>query len=834
MNDTGKVKLPGLPRVSSGNAALDSWIQAVSERLEVREGARGNPYERVVTVRELTALGLDATQWGRKTGTAISGVMVQSPDGTFTRVPIDAFADEIRKTRLYRDLTLAIDDATRFDGVPDQVKAILLDNIADEAAKRGADIQRLDKKIQSTTESLAYTVQEVTAAVKGAAAGVRDVSYASANANAATAGKVTQVTARLDNFSDGTPGVATVEAKMTATASRVTGLAAEYMVKVSAGGAIAGFGLAASEDLTGTTESSFMVMADTFSVVAPYNYVQNTTPGSPSLNQTWYNTVALPDANHHVSKRWNGSAWVTFTPIVPFGVRASGVVYINADVEIDGVMNFSQITGPTKPADGATKNIMYRQTTAPTGGTYSTGDMWIDTDSVPTAIAQWDGAAWALVSNYVNNTSQITDGANLGGTSVWSGVTGTGKPADGATVNNVTYSATAPASPVNGDIWVDTTAAPYIVKIRVSGVWQAASNYTTNTNQLTDGANLGGTAAWTGVSSVPTGVAAAASALDASGTLVTKVVPAAVAGTGVGLRMGSDYMGYHNGATWKTYMDNAGNFYLGGATGGSLSWNGTTLNIIGNITGTGSIDISGIGKFSGATAYTGPYGTNSAVVGLGGVNVGVFGSTSGAHGAVIGHYSGTSYLAPGILGTGGRAVTGYCTIAGGAGGYFLNYAMTYSASLANDDGAGTFIGPTWTTGQGHYSIATGTSPFVITSTTVNTNLNSDMLDGYHAADIISPAPERIVTSGSHTIAGTSRTVLLDVNGGAVTLTMPASPTNGQEVSISTWYTQTALTHVANTGHTIQGALSSTMAAGTGGRWVFMSATGTWWRLDNAA
>lgn len=137
-------------------------------------------------------------------------------------------------------------------------------------------------------------------------------------------------------------------------------------------------------------------------------------------------------------------------------------------------------------------------------------------------------------------------------------------------------------------------------------------------------------------------------------------------------------------------------------------------------------------------------------------------------------------------------------------------------------------------GQIVSELADGTAPISVTSETVCPHLNADKLDGYQASDIISPAPERIVTSGSHTIAGTSRTVLLDVNSGAVTLTMPASPANGQEVSISTWYTQTALTHVANTGHAIQGALSSTMAAGTGGRWVFMSATGSWWRLDNAA
>ena len=68
-----------------------------------------------------------------------------------------------------------------------------------------------------------------------------------------------------------------------------------------------------------------------------------------------------------------------------------------------------------------------------------------------------------------------------------------------ATTNNITYSATAPASPTNGDIWVDTSVTPNLTKARVAGAWQIASNYVTNTNQVTDGANLGGTATWGGV-----------------------------------------------------------------------------------------------------------------------------------------------------------------------------------------------------------------------------------------------------------------------------------------------------------------------------------------------
>ena len=60
-----------------------------------------------------------------------------------------------------------------------------------------------------------------------------------------------------------------------------------------------------------------------------------------------------------------------------------------------------------------------------------------------------------------------------------------------------------------------------------------------------------------------------------------------------GLYMNPEYMGYYGGAAsgWKTYMDNLGNFYLGGSSGGSLSWTSSSnsLNISGSINLKGSI-----------------------------------------------------------------------------------------------------------------------------------------------------------------------------------------------------------------------------------------------------
>lgn len=54
------------------------------------------------------------------------------------------------------------------------------------------------------------------------------------------------------------------------------------------------------------------------------------------------------------------------------------------------------------------------------------------------------------------------------------------------------------------------------------------------------------------------------------------------------------------------------------------------------------------------------------------------------------------------------------------------------------------------------SIATGTSPFLITSTTLVTNLNVDMVDGKHAADF-APVAHVTADGSSHTFINQSVT-----------------------------------------------------------------------------
>jgi hypothetical protein len=57
----------------------------------------------------------------------------------------------------------------------------------------------------------------------------------------------------------------------------------------------------------------------------------------------------------------------------------------------------------------------------------------------------------------------------------WASVGGANKPADNATKNVTTYNSTAPASPTDGDIWVDTSITPNVQRLRIGGAWQLAS-----------------------------------------------------------------------------------------------------------------------------------------------------------------------------------------------------------------------------------------------------------------------------------------------------------------------------------------------------------------------
>lgn len=355
-------KLPSLPTVRVTDPQMQRFVEALRIWIDARSGAR-DIFEKAVTMRDLVQLGLiDGSMLSR--GWGVGGapgpnVIVETPTTTLA-MSNEAFANSIINTRLFQELMRRLDDPARFDALPEEIRSRLLVDIAAEAEKRGADIRRIEEKIQTQEKSMAVAIDEVTAAVGNSVAGVRQSVFAYADENRAVAGSVTQIKARIDGVpipvdqidatvyaslaalqtakpvgvrgtyyqvddpastdnilyqwngssyyiaGHGTTASAsaTIEEQMTAIADRAQGLEAQYTLKLQAGNKVAGFGLAATDNTTDGATSAFIVSADKFAIVDAADNIPD--PLSPPLKR------------------------------VPFGVdTVNDVIYINGQVRIN-------------------------------------------------------------------------------------------------------------------------------------------------------------------------------------------------------------------------------------------------------------------------------------------------------------------------------------------------------------------------------------------------------------------------------------------------------------------------------------------------------------------
>ena len=130
----------------------------------------------------------------------------------------------------------------------------------------------------------------------------------------------------------------------------------------------------------------------------------------------------------------------------------------------DDLSDFVVVTDPnaTAAAEDAfdladSKNTVYRQNDAPTGGTYKVNDIWIDTND-GNKLYVWNGTSWVSAQDASIETAQTT--AN-------------GK-------NKVTYSTSAPGSTANtaGDIWWQYAGGVII------GQWTGAGGTTWTQNTI--------------------------------------------------------------------------------------------------------------------------------------------------------------------------------------------------------------------------------------------------------------------------------------------------------------------------------------------------------------
>lgn len=373
----------------------------------------------------------------------------------------------------------------------------------------------------------------------------------------------TTLTSTFDNKLLGYATTAALSTEATTRATADNGLLAQYTVKTDLAGRVAGYGLASESTTAGASTSSFGVVVDKFYLAAPNDYTQETTPTGATAGKIWYK----PSTKQ--TFRYDGSSWVSFNTIFPFvvqttpttinGVSVPAGVYIDAAFIKDGTITNAKI-GNAAIDNAKIANIDASKITAGTIDAGRIGANSITADKIDSRNLTIKDAAGNVIfsSSGTSYTNVIGLGALATQSTIsFASLTGAKPPAD-ATRNVIYRQATQPSG-VNGDIWVNTGVTPNVTYIYSSG-WEIASNYTTNTNQLIDGAGLGTTAVWTSVSGRPTTLAAldATAASDLDGKTVTYYQNTAPAGTANDLWFDTDdgnKLYRHNGTTWVAVQD---------------------------------------------------------------------------------------------------------------------------------------------------------------------------------------------------------------------------------------------------------------------------------------
>ena len=544
--DTGSVNLPALPPVNAQDPALRNWMSAVAERLEVREGTRGNRFERAVTLRELEDATKSLTDLAVSKTPAPGEVLIDLGGGLTAAVAIDQFVAELKSTRLYTDLQRRLDDPNRFDDLAVEVRSILLKSIADEAAARGADIRRTETLIQDSNRSLAIAVEEVTAAVGTSAAGVRELTSAVATSTSATAVKVTQLESSLGNYyQDGTAGRAVLESTLTTQANFTTGLRAQYTLKVQAGGALAGFGIAATE-INGTPSSAFIISADKFAIVAP-NY-------SGGLTNA-------PDNN-----------------LVPFGVDADGI-YMNTNVYVRGTMKVD--TGGKTLANGLRGSLNLSVTASAWSDTTARQAVWttlgnagsavnnnhlvigdtvtISNSASPPTYVQtkyWNGSAWTD-SGVIINGNLLVDGSIAAGKI----------DARGLTIRDA-----------SGNIILNAGSSEFVGNVTGTVNGTAASTVVSNASTALSTANSASSAASSAQSTANSASSAASAAQSTANTANSNATSALSTANTANSNANSALAGLANKISTDSRSVLTGG---GGIAVGSLTWNSSGIRTFG-------------------------------------------------------------------------------------------------------------------------------------------------------------------------------------------------------------------------------------------------------------
>jgi hypothetical protein len=206
---------------------------------------------------------------------------------------------------------------------------------------------------------------------------------------------------------------------------------------------------------------------------------------------TWLRAGILPGVQYRVRAKAKAgvkeSDWTNWTAPISTG----STYFVTSAGVASSIVGQAPAATDSTIQPGATRNQLTRSSTAPSSP--ANGDIWIDTTSNPFIIKTRVAGAWENSGSYggvFGGTLYTSQGGAVATLAAFqtslgiaAGITGQAPAATdttiqpGATKNTLTYSASEPGSPTNGDIWIDISTTPYVIKSRVSGAWQASGSY---------------------------------------------------------------------------------------------------------------------------------------------------------------------------------------------------------------------------------------------------------------------------------------------------------------------------------------------------------------------
>ena len=213
---------------------------------------------------------------------------------------------------------------------------------------------------------------------------------------------------------------------------------------------------------------------------------------------------------------------------------------------------------------------------------------------------------------------------------------------------------------------------------------------------------------------------------------------ASVTPSGAGLYLGSNYLGYYDGGTWKSYMNSSGQFYLAGSSNNGLSWDGNSLSIDGNITarnGTFIGNISSTATISGGTLSGGTISGGSISIGsnfsvdTGGnmiaSNASIAGAITAGNGSSIGGWtiSNSQIYVPNAITLDATAKQISVADSSGIPRVILNQNSSLSSLAGGSGGSGTYGGGSGTNGTSFSETVTSFTANSGQSYVVSANIN---------------------------------------------------------------------------------------------------------------